>query len=195
MSGQIGSDPVEALTGSMRDFRELQGKDLIGRVGGFYEWQQLRRQHGLWPYSKATEQAPLAVCSARDDSGVRFSGLNFATQDYLGLSSDPEIKETAKAVIDEYGVHSAGSSALAGNTKYSLRLEQNDFRIPRSRSHRPLSYRLGRRLRRDQRAGAADRSRRDGRPCRTPACRKARTRRPPMFTCMVISIWIRLAGI
>lgn len=113
-----------ALTGSMRDFRELHGKDLIGRVGGFYDWQQRRREHGVWPYSKATECAPLAVCSARDDMGIRFSGLNFATQDYLGLSSDAEIKEAAKAVIDEYGVHSAGSSALAGNTKYSLGLEK-----------------------------------------------------------------------
>jgi glycine C-acetyltransferase len=124
MSSEFGVDPVAALTGSMREFRDLQGKDLIGRVGGFYEWQQRRRLHGLWPYSKATEQAPLAICAARDDSGVRFSGLNFATQDYLGLSSDPEIKATAKAVIEEYGVHSAGSSALAGNTKFSLRLEQ-----------------------------------------------------------------------
>jgi glycine C-acetyltransferase len=117
-------DSALALTGSMRDFRELRGKDLIARVGNFYEWQRLRRSQGLWPYSKATEQAPLAVTAARDDSGLRFSGLNFATQDYLGLSSDPEIKEVAKAVVDEYGVHSAGSSALAGNTKYSLRLEQ-----------------------------------------------------------------------
>jgi glycine C-acetyltransferase len=119
-----GDIPVEALTGSLREFRELPGKDLIARVDSFYEWQGLRRLHGLWPYSKATEQAPLAICSARDDSGVRFSGLNFATQDYLGLASDPEIKEVAKAVIDEYGVHSAGSSAFAGNTKYSLRLER-----------------------------------------------------------------------
>ncbi len=118
------ADSALALTGSMRDFRELRGKDLIARVGNFYEWQRLRRSHGLWPYSKATEQAPLAVTAAQDDSGLRFSGLNFATQDYLGLSSDPEIKEVAKAVVDEYGVHSAGSSALAGNTKYSLRLEQ-----------------------------------------------------------------------
>ena len=117
-------EPIQALTGSMRDYRELHGNDLIGRVGDFYEWQQLRREHGLWPYSKATERAPLAVCSARDDSGVRFSGLNFATQDYLGLASDPGIKAVAKAVIDEYGVHSAGSSALTGNTKYSLRLEK-----------------------------------------------------------------------
>lgn len=124
MAGEFSVDPVEALTGSMRDFRELQGTDLLGRVNPFYKWQQLRRQHGLWSYSKATEQAPLAICTARDDSGVKFSGLNFATQDYLGLASDPAIKEVAKSVIEEFGVHSAGSSALTGNTKYSLGLER-----------------------------------------------------------------------
>src|SRR3979490_3453336 len=117
-------DPVEALTGSMRDFRELHGTNLVGRVEAFYRWQDLRRRHGLWPSSKSTEEAPLPVCAAKDDSGSSFRGLNFASQDYLSLSSDPEIKEVAKSVIDEYGVHSAGSSALAGNTKYSLKLEQ-----------------------------------------------------------------------
>jgi glycine C-acetyltransferase len=117
-------DPVEALTGSMRDFRELRGARLMNRVEEFYRWQELRRRHSLWPYSKSTEEAPRAVCAAKDDSGRSFRGLNFASQDYLGLSSDPEIKEVAKAVIEEYGVHSAGSSALSGNTKYSLRLEQ-----------------------------------------------------------------------
>ena len=117
-------DPEQALTGSVRDFRELQGSDLMARVAPFYEWQEARRKRHLWPYSKSTQEAPLSVCTALDDSGVKFTGLNFGTQDYLGLSSDPEIKEVAKAVIDEYGVHSAGSSALAGNTKYSLRLEE-----------------------------------------------------------------------
>ncbi|MBL8350228.1 MAG: aminotransferase class I/II-fold pyridoxal phosphate-dependent enzyme [Burkholderiaceae bacterium] len=122
-------DPTAALTGSMRDFRELQGTDLMARVGSFYEWQELRRSRSLWPYSRSTQAAPLPICTALDDSGLKFTGLNFGTQDYLGLSSDPEIKEVAKAVIDEYGVHSAGSSALAGNTKYSLRLEDtiSDF--------------------------------------------------------------------
>ncbi len=118
------NETVQALTGSMRDFRELQGTNLMARVGPFYEWQEVRRKGRLWPYSKSTQKAPLSVCTAVDESGVKFTGLNFGTQDYLGLSSDPEIKEVAKAVIDEYGVHSAGSSALAGNTKYSLRLEE-----------------------------------------------------------------------
>ena len=122
-------DPAQALTGSVRDFREPQGKDLVARVGSFYEWQELRRKRNLWPYSKSTQKAPLSVCTAADDSGQAFTGLNFATQDYLGLSSDPEIKAVAKSVIDEYGVHSAGSSALAGNTKYSLRLEETISRF------------------------------------------------------------------
>jgi glycine C-acetyltransferase len=123
------ADPIAALGGSMRDFRELKGTNLLDRVDPFYQWQDLRRRHGLWPYSKSTNEAPLPECAAKDDTGFGFRGLNFASQDYLSLSSDPEIKEVAKAVIEEYGVHSAGSSALAGNTKYSLKLEKiiSDF--------------------------------------------------------------------
>jgi glycine C-acetyltransferase len=116
--------PAEALGGSMRDFRELHGTDLIGRVASFHRWQSVRRDHGLWSYSRSTEEAPRPVCAARDDSGHRFRGVNFGSQDYLSLASHPAIKEAAKVTIDEYGVHSAGSSALSGNTTYSLRLEQ-----------------------------------------------------------------------
>lgn len=116
--------PVEALTGSLRDYRELQGADLLGRVEHFFRWQDLRRHHHLWPYSRSIEDAPGAVCAARDDTGHRFAGVNFASQDYLSLASHPAIKEAARAAIDEYGVHSAGSAAFLGNTKYSLALEQ-----------------------------------------------------------------------
>ncbi len=116
--------PAEALGGSMRDFRNLRGTDLIGRVEPFHRWQSARRDHGLWPYSKSTEEAPRPVCTARDESGNRFRGVNFGSQDYLSLASHPAIKQAAKATIDEYGVHSAGSSALSGNTKYSLLLEE-----------------------------------------------------------------------
>src|ERR1700752_129755 len=124
MSGSMENlDPVEALTGSMRDFRELRGTDLMRRVEPFYRWQELRRHNRLWPYSKSTAAAPGPLGAAKDDSGRPCQGLNFSSQDYLGLSSDPEIKDVARAVIEEYGVHSAGSPALSGNTKYSLLLE------------------------------------------------------------------------
>lgn len=116
--------PEAALTGSLRDFRAPEGADLIGRVGGFYEWQNLRREHGLWPYARSTSTAPTARCEALTDSGEAFAGINFASQDYLSLSSHPAIKQAAIEAISEYGVHSAGSAALLGNTANSLKLEQ-----------------------------------------------------------------------
>ncbi|HJT06869.1 MAG TPA: aminotransferase class I/II-fold pyridoxal phosphate-dependent enzyme [Stellaceae bacterium] len=116
--------PIEALTGSLRDYREPHGSDLLGRVDRFFRWQDLRRQHHLWPYSRSTEQAPGTYCAARDDTGARFAGVNFGSQDYLSLGSHPAVKDAAKAAIDEYGVHSAGSPAFLGSTQYSLALER-----------------------------------------------------------------------
>jgi glycine C-acetyltransferase len=116
--------PQATLGGSMRDFRVPPGNDLLDRVNGFFRWQNLRRQHGLWPYSRSTEEAPAAVCAARDDCGDRMQGVNFASQDYLSLSSHPEIKATATEAIARYGVHSAGSPALVGNTTHSVALER-----------------------------------------------------------------------
>ncbi|HUH85127.1 MAG TPA: aminotransferase class I/II-fold pyridoxal phosphate-dependent enzyme [Stellaceae bacterium] len=116
--------PPEALSGSLRDYRDLNGADLLGRVEPFFRWQDLRRRHHLWPYSRATAEAPAAVCGALEDTGERIAGINFGSQDYLSLASHPAIKDAAKAAIDACGVHSAGSAAFIGNTRYSLALER-----------------------------------------------------------------------
>src|ERR1700681_1551774 len=116
--------PPAALTGSMRDFRVPCGADLLGRTEGFFKWQNLRRQNGLWPFSRATEDGPGTVCQAQDDSGNKMRGVNFASQDYLSLSSHSAIKSTARETIERCGVHSAGSPALVGNTSHSLALER-----------------------------------------------------------------------
>src|SRR6202043_403186 len=116
--------PPAALTGSMRDFRVPGGADLLRRTEGFFKWQNLRRQNGLWPFSRATEEGPSTVCWAQDDSGNKMRGVNFASQDYLSLSSHSGIKSTAKETIERFGVHSAGSPALVGNTSYSVALER-----------------------------------------------------------------------
>lgn len=115
--------PLETLTGSLRDYRDPAGPDFFSRVEGFFAWQDRRRDHGFWPYSKSTEVAPQPMCSAKDDAGHAFSGVNFASQDYLGLASHPAIKEAAIAAVQDYGVHSAGSAAFLGNTRYSLALQ------------------------------------------------------------------------
>jgi 7-keto-8-aminopelargonate synthetase-like enzyme len=116
--------PAEALTGSMRDFRVPAGADLERRVGSFFKWQNLRRQNGLWPFSRATDFGPRTEVSASDDRGIAMEGVNFASQDYLSMSSHPEIKQTALDAIERYGVHSAGSAALVGNTTHSVALER-----------------------------------------------------------------------
>ncbi len=123
MTSTLPTAPEAALIGSLRDFRAPAGPDLIGRVGAFYAWQDLRREHELWPYARSTSTAPQARCEARSDNGGTFSGINFASQDYLSLSSHPAVKAAAIEAIDEYGVHSAGSAALFGNTANSVRLE------------------------------------------------------------------------
>jgi glycine C-acetyltransferase len=113
----------DALGGSMRDFRYLAGSNLLDRVEAFYDWQQTRRAAGVWPLGRSTETGPSNRCSARTDEGALFEGVNFASQDYLSLSSHPAILETAIQTMRDFGVHSAGSPALVGNTSVSIALE------------------------------------------------------------------------
>ena len=120
----IDGVPEAALKGSMRDFRVMEGANLLGRCDAFYNWQDTRRQAGMWPFSRSTETGPASTCAVRDDCGNLTTGVNFASQDYLSLSSHPAVLEAAKAAIDEFGAHSAGSPALVGNTSTSVVLER-----------------------------------------------------------------------
>src|SRR5215469_5588483 len=124
MSSTATATALDPLMGSLREYRDPRGIDLLGRTAEFLRWQDLRRGNGYWPYSRSTEAAPLAICAAKDDSGRPVRGVNFASQDYLSLASHPEIKRAATEAIAEYGVHSAGSAAFLGNTKYSIALEK-----------------------------------------------------------------------
>jgi glycine C-acetyltransferase len=120
-SSGAGCGPLE---GSMRDFRHLYGADILARLESFYEWQQGRRSAGLWPLGRSTENGAHSRCSARTDDGALFRGVNFASQDYLSLSAHPEIVQVAVETMQEFGVHSAGSPALVGNTSLSIALEE-----------------------------------------------------------------------
>lgn len=113
----------DALSGSMRDFRHLTGANLLERVQGFFEWQETRRRAGVWPLGRSTEDGAFTRCSARTDEGAFFEGVNFASQDYLSLNSHPAVLEAGIDAMRRYGVHSAGSPALVGNTSLSLALE------------------------------------------------------------------------
>jgi 7-keto-8-aminopelargonate synthetase-like enzyme len=114
----------ETLKGSLREYRTVEGADLLTRVDGFYKWQDARRREGFWPYGRSTEAGPKSVCAIADDAGRKSEGVNFGSQDYLSLSNHPAIREAAHDAIDRYGVHSAGSAAFMGNTGHSIALER-----------------------------------------------------------------------
>lgn len=117
-------NPKYILYGSVAQYLEGNGRDLLDRLTPLTDWSNSRLEHGLEPYSKASNGPVLAECKAQDRIGRAFTGVNMASQDYLALASHPAIKEAAKEAINRYGVHSAGSPALMGNTTASVELER-----------------------------------------------------------------------
>lgn len=114
----------EALTGSLKDYRVPNGIDPIARTDAFFDWQQKRREQTVWPYARTISTPPAPNCEAVSDSNEKLSGVNFGSQDYMSLSSHPKVKQAAIDAIGRFGVHSAGSAALLGNTALSRELEQ-----------------------------------------------------------------------
>lgn len=112
------------LSGSLRDYLKMSTQDLFERPRQFSAWRTAREKAGYWPYSKALESPPLPETTLRYLTGESYTGINFSSQDYLGLASHPDIKRAAVDAIERYGVHSAGSSALAGNIGFADKLEQ-----------------------------------------------------------------------
>ncbi len=50
--------------------------------------------------------------------------LNFSSNDYLGLATEPALRDAAKAAIDQYGVGSGSSRLVCGTLTPHVRLEE-----------------------------------------------------------------------
>jgi 7-keto-8-aminopelargonate synthetase-like enzyme len=121
---EVRDNGLGALGGSMRDFRYLPGTNILDRVNSFYEWQELRRETGLWPLGRSTETAPRSKCVARNDEGEnRFEGINFASQDYLSLSSHPAMPRP-RSRSSTITASTAPARPPIGNTSHSIALEK-----------------------------------------------------------------------
>jgi 7-keto-8-aminopelargonate synthetase-like enzyme len=119
-----GPNLPASLSGSLREYRVIEGADILKRVESFHQWQMERIRDGFWPYARILEEGPRHACGVVDDLGRRTVGVNLGSQDYLGLAAHPEIRKAAHAAIERYGVHSAGSPAFIGNTQDSTILEK-----------------------------------------------------------------------
>ncbi|MDF3835199.1 aminotransferase class I/II-fold pyridoxal phosphate-dependent enzyme [Cupriavidus basilensis] len=112
-----------ALRGSTRDFLDAPAPDPRKRADEFHAWMQARVDFGGFPYAKTLLGNPRPVSTLRLADGREISGLNFSSQDYLNLSTHSCVTEVAIEAIRQFGLHSAGSTALAGNCALSTELE------------------------------------------------------------------------
>ncbi len=112
------------LSGTVPQHLDNDTANALKRFRPLTDWLDARYEHGIDPYSKytSTKIAPEIVTHGR--KGDQYKGINFASQEYLNLSTHPEIIRAANDAIDKYGVHSAGSAALMGNTQASVNLEK-----------------------------------------------------------------------
>ena len=112
-----------ALEGSFADFVRLSGKNLELRTQRYHEWRRNRLQQGVWPFSTELRSNPGPEATVIDEAREERTGVNFASQDYLGLAAHDAVRAAAIEAIKEYGTHVAGAPVLQGNSTLSLRLE------------------------------------------------------------------------
>ncbi len=115
---------VDPLNGSFAEFARPVGADLVSRTAPIVPWIEARREAKVWPYARAVRGGIGATAYAEGETLEMREGLNFATQDYLSLSSHPAVLDAAAFAIRNHGLHSGGSSALQGRSDNSKALER-----------------------------------------------------------------------
>lgn len=115
-----------ALRGSVAQFAQPRGANLMRRTEALDAWCHLRATHGLWQYGRAPDGAPnpqSRVGDADAAPGSAAGGMDFTSRDYLSLASHPALREAARAALAEAGPHGTGPALLLGDSALSLALE------------------------------------------------------------------------
>jgi glycine C-acetyltransferase len=121
--GTIKPADSPAFERNLAYFARPRGPNLLTRTERLSAWVEARRTANAWPYFRTLQSAPRPVADVEDFNGRFASGINFGSQDYLGLSTEPSVIEAATSAMREFGVHSSGSGAVQGNTGIGRELE------------------------------------------------------------------------
>lgn len=95
-------------------------KDVFEKAVGFTKADEFRRA-GLYPYF--TEFSSGADSGEAEVMMDNRRILMFGSNNYLGLTTNPEVKEAAKQAVDLYGTGCSGSRMLNGTMDLHVRLE------------------------------------------------------------------------
>ena len=112
----IAPSTSTAFTMHLGQFANPKGEHLLDRTQPLGDWLDLRAELNTWPYARTLQDRPGTETVLRSQNDRRVAGMNFGSQDYLGLSGHPAILAAAKAALDEFGPHAAASPMLQGNT-------------------------------------------------------------------------------
>ncbi|MCP3916039.1 MAG: pyridoxal phosphate-dependent aminotransferase family protein [bacterium] len=99
------------------------GKDIKRRGDRYAAWRAERATGGDWFYEYTLTGPAGPSVSLQDAMGRSVSALNFNSQDYLSLTSHPDVRAAVLRAVHDFGLHSAGAPMLAGNTRVSRGLE------------------------------------------------------------------------
>ena len=113
-----------SLSGSALDYMHADGPDLLQRLDAGYDWCEARLVDGFDSYQKYIDGPVGTRIKAHLRDGREVSGINFASQDYLSLSSTSSVRDAARDAVERHGVHSAGSAALMGLSSLTNDLER-----------------------------------------------------------------------
>jgi glycine C-acetyltransferase len=104
-------------------FASPKGSHLLHRTASLGEWLDQRTELNTWPYARTLQERPGTSTVLTSQNARRVAGLNFGSQDYLGLSGHRDIYDAARRALDLYGPHAAASPMLQGNTVPGRALE------------------------------------------------------------------------
>ncbi|EYD75394.1 hypothetical protein Rumeso_03041 [Rubellimicrobium mesophilum DSM 19309] len=116
-------DDLRALSWGVADHVGEAGAPLGERFRGLAADVANASSLGLYQYFRTHQAAVTSLAAVRDQAGRATTGLNGASQDYLGLAGDPRVTEAAKAAIDRWGAHSAGSGPMGGRIALAVKIE------------------------------------------------------------------------
>jgi glycine C-acetyltransferase len=116
MSIISSSEQSIAFTKHLGLYANPKGNHLLERTRELGQWLDLRTELNTWPYARTLHARPGTETVLQSQNARLVAGMNFGSQDYLGLSMHPAIAAAARQALDEYGPHAAASPMLQGNT-------------------------------------------------------------------------------
>ncbi|MFA5910459.1 MAG: pyridoxal phosphate-dependent aminotransferase family protein [Vicinamibacterales bacterium] len=114
----------DCLDSGLFDYRDPKGGHLTDRCQPFAAWVDASRREGLFPFIRHHSHSPDTHSEVVDFGGHRYSGINLASQDYLGLARHPDVIAAARAACEAHGTHSAGSEPMGGGLADGQLLER-----------------------------------------------------------------------